>query len=91
MKTGNMKFTEIYRRQIQVARVYGIPVRIDYRWFLVFALTVWLISAQILVLDPLGIGRAMSLLLGIITTAMLFLSIFRTRAFARTGRSLRGN
>jgi Zn-dependent protease/CBS domain-containing protein len=33
-----------FSRQITVARVYGIPVRIDYRWFLVFALCLWLIA-----------------------------------------------
>jgi Zn-dependent protease len=33
-----------FQKQITVARVYGIPVRIDYRWFLVFALCLWLIA-----------------------------------------------
>ena len=30
-----------------VARVYGIPVRIDYRWFVVFALCVAVIAANV--------------------------------------------
>ena len=37
----------LYRRQILVARVYGIPVRIDYRWFVVFALSVLLIASNL--------------------------------------------
>src|ERR671913_480415 len=67
-----------FKRQIQVARVYGIPVRIDYRWFVVFALSVWVVAD--------GLGRMTSGLasintitawtLGIITTLALFLSVF---------------
>jgi Zn-dependent protease/CBS domain-containing protein len=34
----------LLHKQITVARVYGIPVRIDYRWFVVFALCLWLIA-----------------------------------------------
>lgn len=73
-----MAWTNFYRRQIQVARVYGIPVRIDYRWFAVFALCVWLIAANLhhptLQLPHIGTGTA--LVLGLITTIALFLSIF---------------
>lgn len=39
-----MSIISFFHRQITVARVYGIPVRIDYRWFLVFALCLWLIA-----------------------------------------------
>jgi Zn-dependent protease len=39
-----MSITAFLHKQITVARVYGIPVRIDYRWFLVFALCLWLIA-----------------------------------------------
>ncbi|HVF48991.1 MAG TPA: hypothetical protein VNA19_02820 [Pyrinomonadaceae bacterium] len=39
-----MKFLSFFQRQIQVARVAGIPVRIDYRWFAVFGVTLWLIA-----------------------------------------------
>ncbi len=41
-----MSLTSFYRKRITVARVYGIPVRIDYRWFVVFALSAWLISTN---------------------------------------------
>jgi Zn-dependent protease len=65
-------------RQISVARVYGIPVRIDYRWFLVFALVVWLIvsnlqhgTARLPAAHPVA-----AVLLGIVTTLGLFLSVF---------------
>lgn len=73
----------IYRRQLLVARVYGIPVRIDYRWFVVFALSVLLIASNLhqhslqlgsLRLPPTGVATAW--ILGMITTLALFLSVF---------------
>ena len=42
-----MKFTDIYKKTITVARIFGIPVRFDYRWFVVFILSVWLIAANL--------------------------------------------
>jgi len=73
----------LYHRQILVARVYGIPVRIDYRWFVVFALSALLIASNLhqhtlqlgsLRLPPTGIVTAW--ILGLITTVTLFLSVF---------------
>lgn len=66
-----------------VARVYGIPVRIDYRWFPVVALSVWLISSnlqsnviQLTTFSLPPLDPATAWLLGIVTTAGLFLSVF---------------
>jgi Zn-dependent protease len=72
-----------FKRQILVARVYGIPVHIDYRWFIVFALSVALIAANVrkypmqlgkLVLPPTS--DTVAWVLGIVTTLALFLSVF---------------
>lgn len=72
-----------FKRQILVARVYGIPVRIDYRWFIVFALSVVLIAANVrkypLQLGTLRLpptGDVTAWILGIVTTLALFLSVF---------------
>jgi Zn-dependent protease len=76
-------FQSFFKRQIMVARVYGIPVRIDYRWFLVFALSVVVIAANVrkhpmqlgtIRLPPTGDVLAWTL--GIATTLALFLSVF---------------
>jgi Zn-dependent protease len=72
-----------FKRQILVARVYGIPVRIDYRWFIVFALSVALIAANVRK-HPLQLfayrlpatGELTAWALGIATTLGLFLSVF---------------
>ena len=74
---------ELSRRQILVARIYGIPVRIDYRWFVVFALSVGLSASNLhahtlqlgsMQLPPTGVVKAWTL--GVITTLALFLSVF---------------
>lgn len=78
-----MGFPEFFKRQLTIARVYGIPVRIDYRWFAVVALSVWLIASN-LHSHAIQVGnvrlpphaQATAWILGLITTAGLFLSVF---------------
>lgn len=73
-----MNIGAIAKKQISVAHVYGIPVRIDYRWFLVFAVVLWMIVANLrhgsASLPAHNLGAA--LLLGMVTTLALFLSVF---------------
>src|SRR6476661_5308786 len=75
--------TGFLKRQILIARVYGIPVHIDYRWFIVFALSVALIAAnvrkhpmQLFAYHLPPTGELMSWVQGIATTLGLFLSVF---------------
>ena len=77
-----MNFFGFYKRQITVAHIFGIPVRFDYRWFVVFILSVWLIAVNLgrggmfvgsFRLQPVGPAAAWGL--GIITTLGLFLSV----------------
>jgi Zn-dependent protease len=78
-----MGLAQVFKRQLTIARVYGIPVRIDYRWFAVFALSIWLIASNLqsnvialsnVRLPPLDPATAWTL--GLITTVGLFLSVF---------------
>lgn len=78
-----MNVRGFFKRRISVARVYGIPVRIDYRWFFVFALSVWLIAANLqrggMQLSTMRIplvDAPTAWILGVITTLALFLSVF---------------
>jgi Zn-dependent protease/CBS domain-containing protein len=78
-----MSIRDLFRQRITVARVYGIPVRIDYRWFVVVGLSIWLIASnlqshviqlgnvRLRPMEPLG-----AWILGFITTVGLFLSVF---------------
>ncbi|MFL6337239.1 MAG: site-2 protease family protein [Pyrinomonadaceae bacterium] len=75
-----MNILRLFRRQIQVARVTGIPVRIDYRWFLVFALSAWVIAVMFREKTPMThniqLGTGAAWVAGVLTTFGLFLSIF---------------
>src|SRR5436305_415141 len=75
-----MNFLSLFRRQIQVARAFGIPVRIDYRWFVVFALSAWVIAPSFRVGTTMTqfvrLGEPAAWAAGIATTFALFLSIF---------------
>jgi Zn-dependent protease len=77
-----VNFLGIYKRQITVAHIFGIPVRFDYRWFIVFILSAWLIAVNLsrggmfigsYRLQPVGTVTAW--ILGVITTLGLFLSV----------------
>ncbi len=77
-----MNVSDFYKRQITVAHIFGIPVRFDYRWFVVFFLSVWLIAMNLsrggmwigsYKLLPVGVAAAWGL--AIITTIGLFLSV----------------
>lgn len=70
-----MKFFELLKRQVQVARVYGIPVRIDYRWFPVSIAVLWLVAVNLPAVGVRASGIA-ALILSFVTTVLLFLSIF---------------
>jgi Zn-dependent protease len=73
-----VKISEFFKRQITVANVYGIPVRIDYRWFIVFGLSAWVVANGIgrMTTGLVSIGVATAWVLGVITTLALFLSVF---------------
>jgi Zn-dependent protease len=71
-----------YKRQITVAHIFGIPVRFDYRWFVVFFFSVWLIAMNLSrggmwvgSYKLLPVGGAAAWGLAIVTTVGLFLSV----------------
>jgi Zn-dependent protease len=77
-----MSVADFYKRQITVAHIFGIPVRFDYRWFIVFLLSVWLIAMNLarggmwvsqVQLMPVSMTTAW--ILGVVTTLGLFLSV----------------
>jgi len=77
-----MSVVDIYKRQITVAHIFGIPVRFDYRWFIVFLLSVWLIAANLArggmwvsQVQLLPVSTTAAWILGVVTTLGLFLSV----------------
>ena len=67
---------EVLKQKITIARVYGIPVRVDYRWFFVAVLYLWLSVESVRNTAGVNIGTTAIWILGLLTTIALFLSIF---------------
>lgn len=77
-----MNLVEFSKRQITVARIAGIPVRFDYRWFVVFLLSVWLIAGNLAQggmwvgsVKLLPVSYTVAWILAVVTTIGLFLSV----------------
>jgi Zn-dependent protease/CBS domain-containing protein len=70
-----MSKLEFLKRQILIAHVSEIPVRIDLRWFFVFALMSWITAANLTAAKLID-NFLTSLIFGLLTTLILFFSIF---------------
>jgi Zn-dependent protease len=68
-----MKFFDSLKRQLLIAHVSQIPVRVDLRWIFVFLLMIWLTASR---LQPLTDNYPTSIVFGVLTTAALFASVF---------------
>ncbi len=68
------RFLKFFTRKLLVTHIYGIPVKIDYRWFLVLGLLSWFV-AQTIPNSLIGsfFGKFS---LGLITVLVFFFSIF---------------
>lgn len=68
-----MRRLDFLKKQILIAHVSGIPVRIDNRWFLVLALMSWITASSIYTLVE---NVLTSFIFGLLTTLIFFVSIF---------------
>ncbi len=68
-----MRFLQFFKRKLLLVRVSGIPVRIDYRWFIVLPVLSLITAVGIQSLTKDGL---MSLLFGFAATLVFFASIF---------------
>ena len=68
-----MSVLKVFRRQLLLAHVSGIPVRIDYRWFFVLALMSWVTAVSV---NSLINNFFTSFIFGLLTTLVFFASIF---------------
>ncbi|MGI8470093.1 MAG: M50 family metallopeptidase [Pyrinomonadaceae bacterium] len=66
-----MRITGFFKRQLLIARIFGIPVRIDYRWFPVLMLISWLTARSV----PSN-NLFFNLALGFAATLIFFTTIF---------------
>ncbi|MCA1609078.1 MAG: hypothetical protein LC730_06445, partial [Acidobacteria bacterium] len=68
-----MDFLRYFRQQVTLASVLGVPVRADFRWFLVFAIVSALIAGSI---RPQVGDLGLSFVFGFATAVVFFISIF---------------
>lgn len=80
-----MSFLEFFKRQVLIAHISGIPIRIDYRWFFVLALMSWITISELYSQTK---DITTSFVFGVFTTLILFVSIlFHELAHAFVARS----
>ncbi len=68
-----MNFLRFFKRQLVIAHVSGIPVRVDYRWFFVLVLMSWITGSGI---QPETKNHLISFGFGFAATLIFFASIF---------------
>lgn len=68
-----MQFFDFLKKQFEIAHVYGIPVRADYRWIFVLIILSWVTAASI---NAQTENLLTSGIFGVLTTLIFFGSIF---------------
>ena len=69
-----MEAPQFFKRELVVAELFSIPVKIDYRWFPVWALMSWLIAVSLP--DDVVNGLAGKVFLGGVTSLLFFVCVF---------------
>ena len=67
-----MRYLEFFKRQMLLTHISGIPIRIDYRWFLVFVFIIWLMTQSFLVYVGDGLT---AFILALFVTLLFFVSV----------------
>jgi Zn-dependent protease/CBS domain-containing protein len=63
------------RHTIPMGRVFGIPLELDYSWFLVFALLTWALAVGHYPAEFKGWAPSLYWVMGAVTSVMLFVSV----------------
>jgi Zn-dependent protease/CBS domain-containing protein len=65
----------LFRHAIPIGRVLGIPIELDYSWFLIAALFTWLLAVSYFPIEFKGGTTAEYWLMGALTAVLFFVSI----------------
>jgi Zn-dependent protease len=63
------------KHTIPIGRVLGIPIDLDYSWFLIFALLTWILAVNYYPVEVKGGTTAQYWLMGAVTAVLFFVSI----------------
>lgn len=64
------------KQSIPIGRIFGIPVGIDYSWFLIFALVTWTLATGYFPQEYKNWSTAVYWLIGLVTAFLFFGSVF---------------
>ena len=65
----------MFGHQVQLGKVFGIRIGLDYSWFLIFALLTWLLAVNYYPSEFKDWSPALYWLIAAITAVMLFVSV----------------
>ncbi len=65
----------MHRKTINIGRLFGIPIEIDYSWFYMFFLVTWLLAAEYFPAHYHGWSTEMYWMLGLVTSILFFVSV----------------
>jgi Zn-dependent protease/CBS domain-containing protein len=65
----------MFRNQVPLGRIFGIPIGLDYSWFLIFALLTWLMAARYYPSEFKDWSPGLYWAVGAATAIMLFVSV----------------
>ncbi len=65
----------MFRHTIPMGRIFGIPIELDYSWFLIAVLITWLLAASYYPTEFPGSPRSEYWLMGAVTAVLFFASI----------------
>ncbi|MDG6933127.1 MAG: site-2 protease family protein [Nitrososphaerota archaeon] len=60
---------------LTVGRIYGIPIQIDYSWFIIFLLIAWTVGFDLMPINYPGLGFLDELVIGVVSSLALFASV----------------
>lgn len=60
---------------IKLGRIAGVPIALDYSWFVIFLLVAWTVGFAMMPANYPGLGEATYLLIGVLSSLLLFGSV----------------
>jgi uncharacterized membrane protein YdcZ (DUF606 family) len=77
----------VNRHSIPLGKIFGIPIGLDYSWFVIFALLTWMLADSYYPDEFKHWSPLLYWLMGVVTAIMLFVSVADS---PRLGRGWRG-
>ena len=60
---------------LSIGKIYGIPIVLDYSWFIIFALIIFTVGFGLMPSEYPGLGEWVYLSIGVLSSILLFASV----------------